>query len=42
MVSVRLPLPVSLVIDFKLDMTVLAYALLVSVGTGILFGLAPA
>ena len=38
----RPPLPVPVVLDLALDLRVLSFALLVSIATGVLFGLAPA
>jgi predicted permease len=40
--SADLPLPIPITLDLSLDWTVLGFSLLVSVGAGLLFGLAPA
>ncbi len=42
LVSADLPLPLPITLDLSLDTTVLTFSLFVSVGAGILFGLAPA
>jgi predicted permease len=40
--AVRLPLPFPMIFDFTPDLRVLGFALAVALGTGVLFGLAPA
>ncbi len=42
LLSADLPLPFPITLDLSLDRTVLGFSLLVSVGAGLLFGLAPA
>ncbi|UCC84259.1 MAG: ABC transporter permease [Gemmatimonadota bacterium] len=40
--AIRLPVPASIIVDFTPDLRVLGFALTLALGTGILFGLAPA
>jgi predicted permease len=42
LVNADLPLPFPITLDLSLDQTVLTFSILVSVGAGVLFGLAPA
>jgi predicted permease len=42
LVAADLPLPLPITLDLSLDRTVLGFSLLVSLGAGVLFGLAPA